>query len=259
MAGLKDVPARLTGKVAVVTGASKGIGAAIAVRLAAEGAAVAVNHSSDRPDSKQAADRVIESIRSSGGVARAVRADVTDASRIALFEETVRLLGPPDVLVNNAGIYSFTPVENLSEEEARRHFDTNVLGPVLLTQAALRYFPCRGGTVINIGSIWGQSGTPRTCAYSASKAAVEALTRVLAAELGPRGIRVNCVAPGFTETEGTHALGLPGTRLHDRLLTDTPLGRGGHPEDIVPVVAFLASDEAAWITGETIRCSGGLR
>ena len=247
--------ADLKGKVAIVTGASKGIGAAIAKSLAAAGAAVAVNYASD----KEGADRAVAAIRSGGGKAVAIQANMSKAADVKrLFEETKAALGTPSVLVNNAGTYKFAPIEAISEAEFHSHFDINVLGPMLAIQEALRYFPPEGGSIVNISSIASESPVPNSSLYSATKGALDTLTRALAKELGPRKIRVNAVAPGYTDTEGNQ--GFVGSAEGEALVAATPLGgRVGRPEEIAPAVVFLASDDAAWLTGERINASGGVR
>ncbi|MEI9989757.1 MAG: glucose 1-dehydrogenase [Rhizomicrobium sp.] len=247
---------RLEGKVALVTGASKGIGAAIARALAAEGAAVAVNYSSDR----DGASRVVADIKDGGGKAVAIQADVSKAADIArLFAETKKHFGRLDVLVNNAGVYSFAPLDKITAEEFHRQFDINVLGLLLATQEAARLFGPEGGSVINISSTASKMSLPETATYTATKAAVDAITGVLATELGPRKIRVNAINPGGTETEGTHAMGVIGSDFMNEMIAKTPLGRLGQPGDVATVATFLASADSAWITGETILVSGGLR
>lgn len=247
---------KLLNKVALVTGASKGIGAAIAKSLASEGAAVAVNYAS----SKEGADQVVDTIAKHNGRAIAVQGDV---SRIAdverLFAETHRALGQLDILVNNAGIYRFAPLEEITEEHFHQHFNTNVLGLILATREAVKYFGPSGGSVINIGSAASRVVPPNTTVYTATKGAVDAVTGVLANELGPRKIRVNSINPGFIETEGTHAGGFVGSDFVQELITRTPLGRGGQPDDIGPIAVFLASDDSRWLTGEVLLASGGLR
>jgi len=247
---------KLTGKVAIVTGASKGIGAAVARGLAAAGAAVAVNYSSSR----EGADRTVAEITSTGGQAIAIQGDVAQAADVKrLFEETEQALGAPSVLVNNAGVFHFAPVEAITEQEFHRHFDTNVLGPILTIQEAVQHFPASGGSIINISSIASENPVPHLSLYSATKGAIDTLTKALAKELGPRNIRVNTVAPGHTDTEGTRRMGLVGSEQAQQLVAETPLGgRFGRPEDIAPVVVFLASDAAAWLTGERISASGGV-
>jgi 3-oxoacyl-[acyl-carrier protein] reductase len=246
----------LTGKVAIVTGASKGIGAAIAKALAAAGAAVAVNYASD----ETGAERAVAEIVAKGGKAVAVHADMSKAVDVKrLFEETKKRLGSPTVLVNNAGTFKFEPVEEITETEFHRHFDINVLGTMLAIQQAVSYFPAEGGSIVNISSVASQSPVPNSSLYSATKAAVDALTLALAKELGPRNIRVNAVAPGYTDTEGNQRVGFVGSAEAEALIAATPLGgRWGRPEDIAPAVVFLASDDAAWLTGERINASGGV-
>lgn len=243
-------------KVAIVTGASKGIGAAIAKRLAAAGAAVVVNYASSR----EGADRVVADISAHGGRALAVQGDVAKIADVQrLFEETRRAFGPVDVLVNNAGVYQFDAIEAVTEREFHRQFDTNVLGPLLATQEAVKHFGSGGGSVINVSSIAATAAVPNSAVYSATKGALEAMTRVLAAELGPRKIRVNTIAPGGVETEGVHTLGVMGSDFEKQMVAQTPLGRLGQPDDIAGVAVFLASDAARWVTGERIAASGGMR
>jgi 3-oxoacyl-[acyl-carrier protein] reductase len=247
---------RLSGKVAVVTGASKGIGASIAKHLAGEGAAVVVNYAS----SKEGAERVVAEITGKGGRAIAVHADVAKPVDIQrLFAEAKKAFGRLDILVNNAGIYEFAPLENVTAAHFHKHFDLNVLGLILSTQEAVKHFGQGGGSVINISSVASSLAPPNTSVYSATKAAVDAVTRSLANELGPRNIRVNSINPGGVETEGVHAAGLASGDFFDQMVARTPLGRMGQPQDIAPAAVFLASDESAWITGETLYVSGGLR
>ena len=247
----------LKGKVAIVSGASKGIGAAIAKALAEAGAAVAVNYASDR----EGGERTVTEIAAKGGQAVAIRADMAKAADVKrLFEETKRALGQPNVLVNNAGIFKFEPVQDVSETEFHRHFNLNVLGPILAIQEALNYFPTEGGSIVNISSIASASPVPNSSLYSATKGALDTLSLALAKELGPRNIRVNTVAPGYTDTEGNQRSGFIGSAKGQALAAATPLGgRFGQPEDIVPAVVFLASDDAAWLTGERLNASGGVR
>jgi len=246
--------AKLSDKVAVVTGASKGIGAAIARQLAAEGAAVVVNYASSKSD----ADKVVDQISKAGGRALAVQGDVSKQADIdRLFAETKRIFGRLDVLVNNAGVYEFTPVDNINEAHFHRLFNLNVLGLLLTTQKALTYFSPEGGSVINISSLAGVRPVPGASVYSATKGAVDAVTKSLAKELGPRQIRVNSLNPGFVETEGVHSAGFIGSDFHKKIEAETPLGRIGQPQDIGKVAAFLASDDAGWITGETLVTAGG--
>jgi 3-oxoacyl-[acyl-carrier protein] reductase len=247
---------KLAGKVAVVTGASKGIGAGIARSLAAEGAAVVVNYASSR----EGAEKVVAEIAKQGGKAVAVQGDVSRPADVKkLFQETKKAFGNVDVLVNNAGIYKFEPVEAVTEAEFRRQFDTNVLGTLLATQEALGHFNPKGGSVINISSVASQANLPNSVVYSATKGAVDSVTRVLSAELGARGIRVNTIAPGLVETEGVHSIGLIGSDFQKQIVATTPLGRHGQPEDIAQVAVFLASDDSRWLTGERITASGGAR
>jgi 3-oxoacyl-[acyl-carrier protein] reductase len=245
---------RLTGKVAVVTGASKGIGAAIAKQLAADGARVVVNYST----SKDAANKVVEDIRKAGGEAIAVGATVANEAEIQkLFAETSKAFGKVDILINNAGIYRFGPLDQLTADEFRLQYDTNVLGLLLTTKAALPYFTNEGGSVVNISSVVSSLAPPQTAVYSSTKGAVDTVTKALAKELATRKIRVNAVNPGLVITEGTQAAGIIGSDFEKGAIASTPLGRAGQPEDIAPPVSFLASDEARWITGETIFVSGG--
>lgn len=246
----------LTGKVAIVTGASKGIGAGIATAFGAEGASVVVNYASSR----ESADRVLASIADAGGNAIAVQANVSEPEEVRrLFAETKKAFGQLDVLVNNAGVFKFEPLDAISAAEFHREFSTNVLGPLLTIQEAIRQFGFEGGRVINISSIAGSHSLPHGILYSATKAAVENMTQGLAAELGPKGIRVNAIAPGYTRSEGTQAEGLLGEDNTRQYASLTPLGRMGEPEDIAAVAVFLASGASSWITGETIRVSGGAR
>jgi len=247
---------KLAGKVAVVTGASKGIGAAIAKHLAAEGAAVVVNYGS----SKVAANNVVTDIAKAGGKAVAIQADVSRKSEIeSLFAEAKRAFGTIDILVNNAGIYEFAPLENITEEHFHKQFNLNVLGLLLATQAAVKLFGPAGGTVINISSVVAQMGVPQSAVYSGTKGAVDALTRSLAKELGARKIRVNAINPGMVETEGVHAAGIAGSEMQKGVEAQTPLGRIGQPQDIATAAVFLASSDSEWITGETFVISGGMR
>jgi 3-oxoacyl-[acyl-carrier protein] reductase len=247
---------KLDGKVAVVTGASKGIGADIATQFAAEGAAVVVNYAS----SKEGADRLVDKITKRSGKAVAVQANVANQKDIErLFAETKKAFGPVDILVNNAGVYKFGPLESATEEEFHRHFNTNVLGLILTTQEAVKQFGAEGGSVINVSSVASTATPPGSVIYSATKAAVDAVTGVLAKELGPRRIRVNSINPGPIVTEGFQAQGFSGSDFEKQAVAQTPLGRIGQPEDIGPVAVFLASSDSRWITGETIRVAGGLR
>ena len=246
---------KLTGKVAVVTGASKGIGAEIARRLAAEDAAIVVNYASSR----EGADRVVGDIEAAGGKAVAVQGNVaTEADVTRIFAEAKRAFGRVDILVNNAGVYRFNTIEEATEDEFRGQFDINVLGLLLATKAAVAQFGPEGGSVINIGSGVSRLTPPGSSIYTATKAAVDAITRVLAKELGPRKIRVNSINPGGVETEGTHAAGVIGSDFEAQMIQQTPLGRLGQPSDIAPVAVFLASDDSHWVTGEILVVSGGM-
>jgi 3-oxoacyl-[acyl-carrier protein] reductase len=243
----------LNGKVALVTGASKGIGAGIARELAARGAAVAVNYSG----SKASADKLVAEIKAAGGKALAVQANVADPDAIGPLVQTVaKELGPIDILVNNAGIYEFGPIENITPEHFHKQFDVNVLGLLLTTQAALKHFNPNGGSIVNISSVV-VDGVPGAAVYSATKGAVDSITSALAKELGPRKIRVNSLNPGMIETEGTHAAGFIGSDFQKVAESRTPLGRIGQPQDIATAAAFLASDESGWINGQAIFASGG--
>jgi 3-oxoacyl-[acyl-carrier protein] reductase len=247
---------KLEGQVAVVTGASKGIGAAISEHLAAAGAAVVVNYAS----SKTGAEQVVDRIRRMDGKAVAVQADVSKPDDVRrLFAETKKAFGKLDILVNNAGIYEFAPLEGISAEHFHKQFDLNVLGLLLTTQEAVKHFGPAGGSVVNIGSVVATQAPPTGSVYSATKAAVNAITRSLAQELGPRKIRVNAVNPGMVETEGLHATGFVEGEFRRTTEAQTPLGRIGQPKDIAPAVVFLASPDSAWTTGETLYISGGLR
>jgi 3-oxoacyl-[acyl-carrier protein] reductase len=247
---------KLTNKVAVVTGASKGIGAGIAKGLAAEGAAVVVNYASSKAD----AERVVAEITSQGGKAVAVQGDVSKASDVQrLFAETKQAFGKLDVLVNNAGVYQFAPLGEITEGEFHRMFNTNVLGLLLVTQEAAKMFGTEGGSVINIGSTASRITPPTSVVYTATKGAVDAVTHVLAKELGPRKIRVNSINPGMVETEGVRAAGFIGGDFQKQFEAQTPLGRIAQPDDIAPIAVFLASTDSGWLTGETLLASGGLR
>jgi 3-oxoacyl-[acyl-carrier protein] reductase len=240
--------------VAIVTGASKGIGAAIARGLAAEGAAVVVNYSASRT----LAELVVADITSRGGKAIAVQADVSKAGEVeALFAATKKAFGGLDVLVNNAGVYRFAPLEEITEDEFHRQFNINVLGTLLASREALKYFGPNGGSVINISSIASHSPIPTAVVYSATKGALDTVTRVLAKELGSKKIRVNAINPGGVETEGTHDLGIIGSDFEKQLVARTALGRLGQPDDIASVAVFLASPASGWMTGETIAVGGG--
>jgi len=246
---------KLEGKVAVVTGASKGIGAGIAKALAREGAAVVVNYASSR----EGADTVVAAIASAGGRAVAVRGDVSKASDAqGVIDAAVKEFGRLDVLVNNSGVYEFAAIEDVTEAHYRRQFDINVLGVLLTTQAAVKHLG-EGGSIVNISSAITHVNTPSAAAYAGTKGAVNAISGVLANELAPRKIRVNVVSPGFVVTEGTHTAGVVGSDMETGLVAQTPLGRAGQPDDIAGVVTFLASDDARWLTGENITASGGIR
>ena len=247
---------KLAGKVAVVTGASKGIGAGIAKALAAAGASVVVNYASSR----EGADKVVAEIASKGGKAVAVQGDVAKAADVKrLFAEAKKAFGSLDVLVNNAGVYKFNVLDEITEESFHWMFNTNVLGLILATQEAVRHFGPGGGSVINIGSAASQVAVPAASVYTATKGAVDSITHVLSKELGPKKIRVNSINPGGVETEGTHAMGVIGSDFEKFMISQTPLGRMGQPEDIAPVAVFLASDDSGWLTGEILVASGGMR
>lgn len=247
---------KLTGKVAVVTGASKGIGAGIAKSLGAEGASVVVNYAS----SKEGADRVVKEITSKGGKAIAVQGDMSKTEDVQrLFNETKKSFGTLDILVNNAGVYHFQPLEAVQENEFHRQFNTNVLGPILATQEALKYFTPQGGSVINISSVASVNPPAMSVVYSATKGALDVVTRVLAKELATKNIRVNSINPGGTETEGLITAGVKGSDFEKDMISRTPLGRLGQPDDIAKVAVFLASSDSSWLTGEVIFASGGLR
>jgi len=243
----------LNGKVALVTGASKGIGASIARELAARGAAVAVNYSG----SKAGADMLVDEIKAAGGKAVAVQANIADPDAIGpLVQKVAKELGPIDILVNNAGIYEFGPIENITPEHFHKQFDVNVLGLLLTTQAALRHFNPNGGSIVNISSVV-VDGVPGASVYSATKGAVDSITAALAKELGPKKIRVNSLNPGMIETEGTHAAGFIGSDFQKEAESRTPLGRIGQPQDVATAAAFLASEDSGWINGQAIYASGG--
>jgi 3-oxoacyl-[acyl-carrier protein] reductase len=247
---------QLEGKVAVVTGASKGIGAGIARALGAAGAAVVVNYASDAGG----AQRTVDAIHGAGGRAIAVQGDVAQGDDVRkLFAAAREAFGRLDVLVNNAGIYRFAPLAELTEAEYRQQFDTNVLGTLLATKEAVKHFGEAGGSVINIGSIVSTNPVPNSLVYSATKAAVDNLTITLARELAPSRVRVNAIAPGGTRSEGAAAIGMIGSDMEKQLVGNTPLGRLGEPEDIALAAVFLASERSRWITGETLRVAGGLR
>ncbi|MGP0072595.1 MAG: glucose 1-dehydrogenase [Bryobacteraceae bacterium] len=246
---------KLTGKVAVVTGASKGIGAAIAKSLAAEGAAVVVNYAS----SKAGADKVVSAITAAGGKAVAVGGDVSKAAEAqGVVDAAIQNFGHLDILVNNSGVYEFSPIENVTEEHYKKIFDVNVLGLLLTTQAAVKHLG-EGASIINIGSVVSSLTPPNSAVYTGTKGAVDAITGVLAKELGPKKIRVNSINPGMVETEGSHAAGFIGSDFEAGTVAQTPLGRVGQVDDIASVATFLASSDSGWITGELLHAGGGLR
>lgn len=246
----------LEGKVAIVTGASKGIGAEIARTLGKAGAAVAVNYSGDR----KGAERVAGDIVAEGGKAVAIQADIARADDIRrLFAEAKQALGTPDILINNAGIFAFSPLGEVTAEDFHRQFDTNVLGTILAAREAASYFGDKGGSIVNVSSLVSTAAIPGSVVYSATKGAVDAVTRVLAAELGPRKIRVNTIAPGMVETEGARSAGFIGSDFEKGAIAGTPLGRIARPDDIAEIALFLASDAARWVTGERILAAGGAR
>lgn len=248
------MPKKLTGKVAVVTGASKGIGASIAEHLADEGASVVVNYST----SKEGADRVVQSIERKGGKAVAIQANISNQKDVGhLFSETKKVFGKLDILINNAGIYEFAPLEEITAEHFHKQFDLNVLGLLFACQAAIHYFGPEGGSIVNISSVASTARIPNAAVYGATKASVDAITRILAHELGPRKIRVNSINPGVVETEGTQSSGILKSGLRKDAEERTPLGRIGLPKDIAPAAVFLASDDSEWLTGETLVISGG--
>lgn len=247
---------KLAGKVAVVTGASKGIGASIAKHLADAGASVVVNYSS----SEEGADKVVSEITAKGGKAVAVQGNVSKKADIdRLFAETKKTYGQVDILVNNAGVYEFLPLEAVTEDHFYKQFNLNVLGLILTTQEAVKHMNGDGGSIINIGSVAGKAALPGTAVYSATKAAVDQVTRSLSTELGPRKIRVNSLNPGMIETEGVHSAGFIGSDFQKKIEAETPLGRIGQPDDIGLAAVFLASSDSRWITGETLYASGGSR
>lgn len=247
---------KLTGKVAVVTGAAKGIGAGIAKQLADEGAAVVVNYSSSKGD----AEKVVGAITAQGGKAIAVQGDISKKADIErLFAETKSKFGRLDILVNNAGVYEFSPLEGVTEEHFHKQFNLNVLGLILASQSAAKLFDSNGGSIVNISSVVSTLAVPGSAVYSGTKGAVDAVTRSLASELGPRGIRVNAIRPGMVETEGLHASGIQGSDMQKQVKAQTPLGRLGQPQDIAGAAVFLASPDSSWITGETFVIAGGLR
>jgi 3-oxoacyl-[acyl-carrier protein] reductase len=250
-----DKMSKLKNKVAIVTGASKGIGASIAKHFAAAGAKVVVNYAS----SKDGADKVVKEIADNGGTAIPVHADVSrEPDVIKLFTETINAFGTVDILVNNAGIYHYAPIEEVTAESIQQHFNINVMGSILAIREAVKLFGDKGGNIINISS--GASNTPLATGsvYSATKAALDAVTIALSKELGVKKIRINSILPGAVETEGTHSTGIIGSEFETKLIANTPLGRFGQPEDIAKVAVFLASDDSAWITGEKITVSGGI-
>ena len=247
---------KLEGKVAVVTGASKGIGAEIAKHFAAEGASVVINYAS----SKSGADAVVNDIAKKGGKAVAVQGDVAKQADVErLLAETKKAFGKLDILVNNAGIYEFSPLGEITTEHFRRLYDTNVLGLLSASREATKYFGKEGGSIINISSLVSVMGVPTASAYSGTKGAVDSITRVLAKELGPNKIRVNSINPGMVITEGVKTAGFEGGDFQKDIESRTPLGRIGRPEDIAPAAVFFASQDSAWITGETLVIAGGLR
>jgi len=246
---------KLAGKVAIVTGGSKGIGASIAKHLAAEGVSVVVNYVAGKSD----AERVVSEITKTGGKALAVQANLAKGEDISrLFVETNKAFGRLDILVNNAGIYEFRPLEQVDEEHFHKQFDLNVLGVVLASKEAAKYFDGTGGSIINVSSLVSKSAVPNAVVYTATKAAVDAVTKALAKELGPRKIRVNAINPGMVITEGVVSAGLPESDFRKDLEARTPLGRIGQVDDIAPAAVFLASPESSWITGETLVIAGGL-
>ncbi len=246
---------KLQGKVALVTGASKGIGAAIAKELASQGAAVAVNYSG----SKDGADKVVDEIKKAGGKAIAVQANISDPDTIGpLISTVVKAFGPIDILVNNAGIYEFGPLETITPDHFHKQFNTNVLGLLLVTQAAVAQFNAKGGSIVNISSVVAE-GAPNASVYSATKGAVDTISASLAQELGPKKIRVNSLSPGLIETEGVHAAGFIGSEFQKAAEARTPFGRIGQPQDIATAAALLASEDSGWINGQAIQAAGGFR
>lgn len=253
---MNKLAGKLEGKVAIVTGASKGIGASIAKHLAAEGASVVVNYAS----SKEGADAVVAEIEKAGGKAVAVNADVAKKAEIeSLFAQAIKSFGKLDILVNNAGRYEFAPIEAVTEDHFHKMFDLNVLGLILSAQEAVKHFGPDGGNIINISSVVSYLTPPYGSVYSATKAAVDAVTKSLAKELGPKQIRVNSINPGMVETEGLAAAGMTEGDFRNKIVADTPLGRIGQPKDIATAAVFFASSDSAWITGETLVIAGGLR
>jgi len=247
---------KLAGKVAIVTGASKGIGAGIAKSLASEGAAVVVNYST----SKEGADRVVSEIKAGGGQGIAVQANIAKKKEIErLFEETKKAFGRLDILVNNAGVYEFAPLDSVTEAQFHKQFDLNVLGLVLASKEAANYFGSEGGSIVNISSVTSTLAPPNSAIYTGTKGAVDAVTKALAKELGPKKIRVNAINPGMVVTEGLQAAGMSNGEFRKQVEAQTPLGRIGEVEDIAPAAVFFASRDASWITGETLVIAGGLR
>jgi 3-oxoacyl-[acyl-carrier protein] reductase len=246
---------KLSGKVAIVTGASKGIGAAIAKSLAASGASVVVNYAS----SKEGAGKVVEAIKAAGGKAVAVKGDVSKAADArAVVDQAIKTFGRLDVLVNNAGVYEMKPLEEITEEHFHKTFDINVLGLLLVSKEAAKHLG-KGGSIVNIGSAVSRLTPPTSAVYTATKGAVDAITGVLSRELGPKGIRVNSVNPGMVETEGSHSAGFIGSSFEEWATSATPLGRIGQPQDIAGVVTFLATDDSGWLTGQQLIASGGMQ
>ncbi|RWO05006.1 MAG: glucose 1-dehydrogenase [Mesorhizobium sp.] len=247
---------KLDGKVAIVTGASKGIGAGIAKGLAAAGAAVVVNYASSR----EGADRVVAEIKDAGGRAVAVHGDVSHVADVRrLFEAAKSSFGAVDILVNNAGVFAFEPLEAVTEAEFHREFDTNVLGTILTIREAVNHFGAGNGSVINISSVASLNPQPNSLVYAATKGAVDSITLSMSRELGARNIRVNAIAPGGVDTEGLQRIGIVGSEFEKQVIAMTPLGRFGQPDDIARIAVFLASDDASWLTGERITASGGWR
>jgi 3-oxoacyl-[acyl-carrier protein] reductase len=247
---------KLANKVAIVTGASKGIGAGIAKALAADGASVVVNYAS----SKDGADKVVAEIKAKGGKAVAVQGDFSKKEDISkVYSETKKTFGRLDTVVNNAGVYEFVPLGDITEESFHKMFNLNVLGLILSSQEALKYFGPEGGSIINIGSVASSTNPPTSSVYTATKGAVDSVTRVLSKELGPKKIRVNSINPGMVETEGVHAAGVIGSDFQKAIEAQTPLGRIGQPGDIGPIAVFLASDDSNWLTGELVLAGGGVR
>ncbi len=245
---------KLEGKVAIVTGGSKGIGAAIAEELAEEGASVVVNYST----SKDKAEDVVQSIKRKGGRSVAIQADLTNQKEIRyLFSETEKIFGKLDILINNAGFYEFAPLEKITVEHYHKHFNLNVLGVLLTCQTAVNYFNPGGGSIVNISSLASKSWAPYATVYSATKAAVDSITKSLGCELGSKNIRVNAINPGIVQTEGTQSTGIIESELRKKVEARTPLGRIGLPKDITKAALFFASDDSAWITGETLVITGG--